>query len=388
LWLAALALLVAACGEGEGSDTTAGATTTEGAPGTTAAGATTTEGAPGTTAAECTEPVDVRLQLQWFAQSQFAGYYVALDNGFYEEECLNVEILEGGVDIVPQQVLATGGAEFGIAWVPKALVSREGGADIVNIAQVFERSGTLQVSWADSGITEPADWAGKKVGNWGFGNEFEVLAAIAKFDVQDVELVAQDFTMNALLNDEIDAAEAMIYNEYAQVLEAVNPDTGELYQPEDLSVIDYNEIGTAMLQDALWVNADWIAAEGNEDVAIRFLTASFKGWIHCLDNFDDCVQVVLNNGSTLGQSHQEWQLNEILGLIFPATNGIGVMNSALWDQTLAVATEQITELQGVEIPDGVYRTDLAEAAIERLGDADVTGSGFERREIVLQEGGN
>jgi len=388
LWLAALALLVAACGEGEGSDTTAGATTTEGAPGTTAAGATTTEGAPGTTAAECTEPVDVRLQLQWFAQSQFAGYYVALDNGFYEEECLNVEILEGGVDIVPQQVLATGGAEFGIAWVPKALVSREGGADIVNIAQVFERSGTLQVSWADSGITEPADWAGKKVGNWGFGNEFEVLAAIAKFDVQDVELVAQDFTMNALLNDEIDAAEAMIYNEYAQVLEAVNPDTGELYQPEDLSVIDYNEIDTAMLQDALWVNADWIAAEGNEDVAIRFLTASFKGWIHCLDNFDDCVQVVLNNGSTLGQSHQEWQLNEILGLIFPATNGIGVMNSALWDQTLAVATEQITELQGVEIPDGVYRTDLAEAAIERLGDADVTGSGFERREIVLQEGGN
>jgi NitT/TauT family transport system substrate-binding protein len=388
LWLAALALLVAACGEGEGSDTTAGASTTE-APGTTAAGATTTEGAPGTTAAEeCTEPVDVRLQLQWFAQSQFAGYYVALDNGFYEEECLNVEILEGGVDIVPQQVLATGGAEFGLAWVPKALVSREGGADIVNIAQVFERSGTLQVSWADSGITEPADWAGKKVGNWGFGNEFEVLAAIAKYDVQDVELVGQDFTMNALLNDEIDAAEAMIYNEYAQVLEAVNPDTGELYQPEDLSVIDYNEIGTAMLQDAVWVNAAWIAEEGNEDVAIRFLTASFRGWIHCLDNFDECVQVVLNNGSTLGQSHQEWQLNEILGLIFPATNGIGVMNSALWDQTVEVATQHIPELQGKEIPAEAYRTDLAEAAIANLGDADVTGAGYERREIELQEGGS
>lgn len=368
LWLSALAIVLAACGDG-------GETGGEG--GGTAA-----------PAEDCTEPDPVRLQLQWFAQSQFAGYYVALDNGFYEAQCLDVEIIEGAVEIVPQQVLATGGAEFGLAWVPKALVSREGGADIINIAQVFERSGTLQVAWADSGIEEPADWAGKKVGNWGFGNEFELLAAIAKYEVPDVELVAQDFTMNSLLNNEIDAAEAMIYNEYAQVLEATNPDTGELYTPDDLSVIDYNEIETAMLQDAVWVNADWIAEEGNEDIATRFLTASFQGWVHCLENFDGCVEVVLNNGSTLGQSHQEWQLNEILGLIFPATNGIGVMNEDLWDQTVAIATEQITELQGVEIPDEVYRTDLAQAAVDALGDADVTGSGYERREIELQEGGS
>jgi NitT/TauT family transport system substrate-binding protein len=255
---------------------------------------------------------------------------------------------------------------------------------------VFERSGTLQVSWADSGITSPADWEGKRVGNWGFGNEYEVLAAIEKFDVTVGELVAQDFTMNALLNDEIDAAEAMIYNEYAQVLEAVNPDTGELYTPEDLSVIDYNDpdVATAMLQDGLWVTADWIAEEGNEDIATRFLTASFQGWIHCLDNFDECVEVVLNNGSTLGQSHQEWQLNEILGLIFPATNGIGVMNQELWDQTITIANEQVVELQGVEIPSEVFRTDLAEAAVAALGDADVNGEGYERREIELQEGGS
>ena len=370
MWLSMLAIVLAACGDG-------GETGGEG-DGTTVP------------AEECTEPDPVRLQLQWFAQSQFAGYYVALDNGFYEEQCLEVEILEGAVEIVPQQVLATGGAEFGIAWVPKALVSREGGADIVNIAQVFERSGTLQVSWADSGIEAPEDWAGKKVGNWGFGNEFEVLAAIEKFQVPDVELVAQDFTMNALLNNEIDAAEAMIYNEYAQVLEAVNPETGELYQPDDLSVIDYNHesVATAMLQDGLWVTADWIAEEGNADVATRFLTATFQGWIHCLDNFDECVDVVLANGSTLGASHQQWQLNEILGLIFPATNGIGVMNEDLWDQTLSIATEQIAELQGVDIPDDVYRTDLAQAAVDALGDADVSGSSFERREIELQEGGS
>jgi len=367
LGLAAMALVLAACGDETG--------TPDGEGGTTAP------------AEECTEPDPVRLQLQWFAQSQFAGYYVAQDLGFYEDQCLDVTILEGAVEIVPQQVLATGGAEFGLAWVPKALVSRDAGADIVNIAQVFERSGTLEVSWADSGITEPADWAGKTVGNWGFGNEFELTAAINRFGVEDVELVGQDFTMTALLNDELDAAEAMIYNEYAQVLEAVNPDTGELYQPEDLSVIDFNEVGTAMLQDAVWVNAEWIAEEGNEDIAVRFLTASFQGWIHCLDNFDECVEVVLDNGSTLGQSHQEWQLNEILALIFPATNGIGVMNQELWDQTVDVSTSEIPELEGKEIPDEAYRTDLAEAAIANLGDMDTSGDGYERRVIELREGG-
>jgi len=367
LWLAAMALIVAACGDGAGTPDGEGGTTVP------------TE--------ECTEPDPVRLQLQWFAQSQFAGYYVAKDLGFYEDQCLDVTILEGAVEIVPQQVLATGGAEFGLAWVPKALVSRDAGADIVNIAQVFERSGTLEVSWADSGITEPADWAGKTVGNWGFGNEFELTAAINRFDVEDVELVGQDFTMTALLNNELDAAEAMIYNEYAQVLEAVNPDTGELYQKEDLNVIDFNEVGTAMLQDAVWVDAEWIAEEGNEDIAVRFLTASFQGWIHCLDNFDECVEVVLSNGSTLGQSHQEWQLNEILALIFPATNGIGVMNQELWDQTVDVATSEIPELEGKEIPAEAYRTDLAEAAITNLGDMDTSGEGYERRVIELREGG-
>ncbi|HJR92544.1 MAG TPA: ABC transporter substrate-binding protein [Acidimicrobiia bacterium] len=341
----------------------------------------------GGSAEDCEQVDEVRLQLQWVAQSQFAGYYAALDEGLYADRCLDVTILEGAVDIVPQQVLASGGAEFGIAWVPKALVSREAGADIVNIAQVFQRSGTLMVSWKDSGITSPEDWAGKKVGNWGFGNEYELTAAIEAFDVQDVELVAQDFTMAALLNREIDAAEAMTYNEYAQVLEAVNPDTGELYQPEDLDVINFNEVGTAMLQDAIWVNSAWIA--DNEDVAQRFLEASFEGWAHCRDNFDACVEIVLANGSTLGASHQAWQLNEINDLIWPSPDGIGVMDEGLWDQTVEIATTQIPDLAGVEIGDDAYRTDLATAAVATLEEegVDVNGADFEKVEVTLNEAG-
>lgn len=358
--MAAMAIVATACGSGEGIGT-----------------------------GECDTVDEVRVQLQWVAQSQFAGYFVAKDLGFYEDECLDVEILEGAVEIVPQTVLATGGAEFGLAWVPKALVSNEQGAGIVNIAQVFERSPTLMVAFADSGIESPEDFAGKTVGNWGFGNEYELTAAIAKSGVQDVNLVSQAFDMLAFLNGEIDVAEAMIYNEYAQVLEAVNPDTGELYQPEDLNVIDFNEVGTAMLQDAIWVNGDWIAEEGNEDIATRFLKATFRGWIHCLDNFDECVEVVLDNGSTLGESHQAWQLNEILGLIFPSTNDIGVMNESLWDQTVEVATGQIEELKGATISDDAYRTDLAQAAVDALKGAglDVSGESYERRTIELLPGG-
>lgn len=361
--LAALGLIAAACGGGDGLGS----------------------------AEDCESVDEVRLQLQWVAQAQFAGYYVAEDLGFYDDECLDVTILEGAVEIVPQQVLASGGAEFGLAWVPKALVSNQvDGVDIVNIAQVFERSGTLMVSFADKGVTSVEDFAGLRVGNWGFGNEYELTAAMESAGIRDeVTDVAQSFDMLALLNGEIDVAEAMIYNEYAQVLESVDPDTGSLYQPSDLNVIDFNDVGTAMLQDAVWVNRDWIEADGNEDIAERFLKASFRGWAHCLDNFDECVDVVLDNGSTLGQSHQEWQLNEILGLVFPATNGIGVMNQTLWDQTVSVATSQIPELAGATISADTFRTDIAEAAVAALEDAglDADGSGYERREVTLTEGG-
>jgi len=342
------------------------------------------------TNADCTTLTPIKLQLQWVVQSQFAGYFAAVDQGFYEAECLDVTILQGAVDIVPQQVLASGQAEFAIAWVPKALVSRQQEADIVNIAQVFQRSGTLEVSWADSGITEPADWEGKKVGTWGFGNEFELLAAMTKAGLDpatDVEIVQQPFNMELLLNREIDAAQAMTYNEYAQVLEATNPETNELYQPEDLSVINFNDVGTAMLQDAIWANAAWLAEAGNEDVAVRFLRASFRGWIYCRDNFDACVDIVLENGPTLGRGHMTWQLNEINKLIWPSPDGLGVMNLELWDQTVEVATSQLV----IAAPpsDGAFRSDLAQQAVDALeGDgADATGAGYTPRVVEITPNG-
>lgn len=338
------------------------------------------------------ELIPVRLQLQWVAQSQFAGYYAAQAQGFYEDEGLDVTILEGAVEIVPQQVVAAGDAEFGIAWVPKMLASREAGADLVNIAQVFQRSGTVQVAWADSGIESVADWAGKRVGTWGFGNEWEVFAALRMNDIdpddpEQVTIVQQPFDMSLLLNREIDVAQAETYNEWAQLLEATNPETGELYQPEDFTVFDYNDIGTAMLQDHVFTRESWLAEEGNEDIALRFLRASFRGWIFCRDNFDECVQIVLDNGPTLGEGHMRWQLNEINDLIWPSPDGIGVMNDDLYQQTVDISMDfgVLTEAPD----DAALRTDLAEQAVNDLEaeGLDVRGEGFEKRDVEVTPGG-
>ena len=340
---------------------------------------------------EPAELTEVSLQLQWFTQAQFAGYYAARDLGFYNDVGLDVTILEGGVDIVPASVLDSGAADFAVSWVPRGLVPREEGANITNIAQVFQRSATLQVSFAGSGINSVGDLAGRTVGNWGFGNEFELLAGLRKngLDPQsDVTLVQQNFDMLALISGDIDAAQAMIYNEYAQVLETINPDTGELYQPEDLNIINWNDEGTAMLQDALWADADRLESDADyRDVAVRFVEASIRGWAHCRDNSDACVDVVLNNVPTLGESHQAWQLNEISSLIWPSPLGAGVMDPDLWTQTVDVATGE--SILSAAPDDGAYRTDIAEEALANLRDQgiDVIGSGFERVVVELREGG-
>ena len=338
------------------------------------------------------EAATVRLQLQWAPQAQFAGYFAAAAEGYYEAENLQVEILDGGPDVVPHLVgSAENGPEFTISWVPKVLEGRAGNppSDLVNIAQIFQRSGPRSVSWKDSNITSPADFAGKKVGVWDFGNDHEVIAAARKAGLEpneDYERVIQPFDMALLLGRQIDVAEAMIYNEYAQVLEAVNPDTGELYQPEDLNVINYNDEGTAMLQDALFARASWLAQEGSEDIAVRFLRASFRGWIFCRENADACIQHTVDQGSTLGAGHQAWMMNEINPLIWPSPNGIGIMDAGLWQQTVDVSLE--AGIIPAAPPEDAYRTDLAEAALEGLADLDTTGTSFQKGTVTVTEGGD
>ena len=353
---------------------------------------------PAADAATCETVDDVSVQLQWFTQAQFAGYYAAQDMGYYEDMCLTVDIVEGGFDITPQVQLANGDVDFATAWVPKALATREAGANIVNIAQVFQRSGTLQVSFADSGITSPADFAGKKIGNWGFGNEFEIFAALGAEGLDpatDVELIGQQFDMVALLEGEIDAAEAMTYNEYAQVLEAENPDTGELYTPDDFNVISYEDVGVGMLQDSIWADGDKLANDpAYKDKATRFVAASMEGWAYCRDNIEGCRDIVLAKGSTLGESHQLWQMNEVNKLIWPSPNGVGFIDPAAWDQTVEIS-QSTPNLEGSTVltappTDGAFTNEIVEAAWALLGgmDLDLFGPDYAPTDVTLNPGGS
>ena len=213
---------------------------------------------------ECDTPTPVTLQLQWFTQAQFGGYFAAIDQGFYEDQCLDVEILEGGVDIVPQHAARRRRRRLRHRLGAQGAADREPGADIVNIAQIFQRSGTLQVSFKDAGITSPDDFAGKNDRQLGLRQRVRDLrrtrARPVSIPPPTSRSCSSSSTWSVCSSGDIDAAEAMTYNEYAQVLEAVNPDTGELYTPEDFNVVSYEEVGVGMLQDAIWADAERLAS--------------------------------------------------------------------------------------------------------------------------------
>jgi NitT/TauT family transport system substrate-binding protein len=374
--LAALSLVVAACGGSSSStDTTVAAATPE----------------------ECVTPTPVKLQLQWFTQAQFAGYYAALENGYYKDMCLDVTILEGAVDISPQTVLANGEADFAVSWVSKALAAREGGANIVDVAQVFQRSGTLQVSFKDAAIATSADFKGKKIGNWGYGNEFEIFAALTKAGLDpaaDVTLVQQQFDMSGLLAGDIDAAEAMTYNEYAQVLETMNPATKALYTADDLNVVSYEDEGVGMLQDAIWADGHRLFDTDYNATAVKFVAASLMGWAFCRDNAQACTDIVVAKGSKLGATHQLWQMNEVNKLIWPAPAGVGMIDEAAWTRTVDLS-QNAKNLEGgtvlTKAPDAAAHTnEIVTAALALLTakGIDINGAAFAPITVTLTEGGN
>jgi NitT/TauT family transport system substrate-binding protein len=318
----------------------------------------------------------VTLQLKWVTQAQFAGYYAAKAKGYYKQQGLDGNIKVGGPDIIPEQVVAGGQAQFGLDWLPNLLSTRDQGTNLVNIAQVFTRSGMTQLTWKDTGLDTIGKLRDKKVGNWLGGNEWELFAALTRAGMdpvhnKNVTIVKQPFDMELFLKRQIDSASAMTYNELAQVLETTNPKTGKLYTLKDLNVIKMQNIGTGMLEDGIFVRGDWLNKGSNRDVATRFLTASFKGWIYCRDHAKDCVNIVLAQGPTLLRGHQTWQMNEINKLIWPNTLGIGVMNRSAftrsaqickqfgvikkapsaqaWTATLAKAADQRLRNQGVDV---------------------------------------
>jgi NitT/TauT family transport system substrate-binding protein len=332
----------------------------------------------------------VTIQLKWVTQSQFAGYYAAKAKGYYKQAGLDVNLKVGGPDIVNEQTVLSKQAEFGVNWFPSLLANREQGNDLVNIAQIYARSGTTEVTWKSDGINSFKKMRGKKFGVWIFGNEFEQRAALVKNGMdpdKDVQLVKQNFDMLAFLNHEIDAASAMTYNELAQVLETKNPDTGKLYTMNDLKVYKYSDLGTGMLQDGIFVRGDWIKDPKNQATAVKFLEATFKGWIYCRDHYRECTNIVVSQGTALPKGHQTWQMNEVNALIWPNKMGIGIMDPKEYAKTAKISLD----FKVIKKPasKASYRSDLARKAVANLRKQgiDVNGRGYKRAVVALKAGG-
>lgn len=302
-----LLLVATGCGSSSSSSSSDASAT----PAATAAPASTA--AP---AADATKPADgkldkLTLQLKWLPQSQFMGYYVAAAKGYYKEQGIDIKILPGGSDIIPEQQVYNGAADIGVTWVSSLLKYQSQGWGLVHVGQVFQKSALLLVSKASKGIKSPADLKGKKVGSWFGGNEYEIYALLEANKLnkdKDVKLVQQDYTMNQILKDQIDAASAMTYNEYGLLLESGLKDS-------DLSVINMNDAGVGMLEDCLFVNSDWI--KKNEDLYIRFLKASIKGWADACADPVAAGKTVYDVDKSVSLDHQTYMAKEIAKLTVP-----------------------------------------------------------------------
>jgi NitT/TauT family transport system substrate-binding protein len=274
---------------------------------------------------------DLTLQLKWVTQAQFAGYYVAAAKGFYEAEGLNVTILPGGPDVAPTQVIAGGGADVVIDWMPSALAAREKGLALVNIAQPFKQSGMMLTCLKESGVATPADFKGKTLGVWFGGNEYPFLNWMNKLglktDGSDVTVLKQGFNVDPLLQKQAACVSTMTYNEYWQVIDAG-------IKPEELVTFKYADEGVQTLEDGLYVMEDKLADPAFEDKMVRFVRASMKGWKYAEGNVDEAAQIVIDNDATGAQTieHQTRMMGEIAKL---TAGSNGALDEADYKATVA-----------------------------------------------------
>ena len=304
---------------------------------------------------------EVTLQLKWVTQAQFAGYYVALENGYYEDENLDVTIKAGGPDVAPAQVIAGGGADVVVDWMPSALSARENGLPLVNIAQPFKSSGMMLTCRRDAGVESTDDFAGKTLGVWFFGNEFPFLSWMAKLGLSvdggddGVTVLKQGFNVDPILSGQAACVSTMTYNEYWQIIDAG-------LTPEELIVFKYQDQGVATLEDGLYVLEENLADPEFSDRMVRFVRASMKGWKWAEENPDAAAEIVLEYDETGAQTieHQTRMMGEI-ALLTAGSNG--ALDVADYERTvqslLAGGDDPVISME----PSGAWTSAITDAAL-------------------------
>ena len=304
----------------------------------------------------------VTLQLKWVTQAQFAGYYVAKDKGFYEEEGLDVEIKPGGPDIAPAQVIAGGGADVIVDWMPSALATREKGVALVNIAQPFKSSGMMLTCLKESGVASPDDFKGKTLGVWFFGNEYPFLSWMSQLKIptdggaEGVTVLKQGFNVDPLIQKQAACISTMTYNEYWQVIDAG-------IKAEDLVTFKYEDQGVATLEDGLYVLEDKLADPAFKEKMVKFVRASMKGWKYAEENPDEAADIVLENDSTGAQTeaHQKRMMGEVAKL---TAGSDGSLDEADYKRTVASLLSGGSDPVISKEPEGAWTHAITDEALK------------------------
>ena len=304
----------------------------------------------------------ITLQLKWVTQAQFAGYYVAKDKGFYEAEGLDVDIKPGGPDIAPAQVLAGGGADVIVDWLPSALATREKGVPLVNIAQPFKSSGMMLTCLKETGVTKPDDFKGKTLGVWFFGNEYPFLSWMAHLKIpttggaDGVTVLKQGFNVDPLLQKQAACISTMTYNEYWQVIDAG-------IKPEELVTFKYEDEGVATLEDGLYVLEDKLKDAKFKEDMVKFVRASMKGWKWAEENPDDAADIVLENDASGAQTekHQKRMMGEVAKL---TAGSNGALDMADYERTVKTLLGGGSDPVITKEPEGAFTTEITDAALK------------------------
>ncbi|MDL2405354.1 ABC transporter substrate-binding protein [Rhizobium calliandrae] len=296
----------------------------------------------------------VTLQLKWVAQGQFGGYFVAKDKGFYKEEGLDVDIKPGGPDIAPEQVIAGGGADVIVDWMGGALVAREKGVPLINIAQPYDKSGLELICPKDGPVKTEADFKGHTLGVWFFGNEYPFFAWMHKIGLKTdggkdgVTVLKQSFDVQPLVQKQADCISVMTYNEYWQAVDAG-------FKPEDLIVFNYTKLGNDLLEDGLYVNETKLKDPKFKENMVKFVRASMKGWKYAVEHPDEAAGIVMDNGGQ-DENHQKRMMGEVAKLI-----GTGKLDEKLYDRTVeALLDQKIINKK----PTGAYTHEITDAALK------------------------
>lgn len=296
----------------------------------------------------------LRLQLKWVTQAQFAGYIVAKAKGFYTEENLDVSILPGGPNVAPEQVIAGGGADIIVDWMGGAAAARDKGVPLVNIAQPFKRSGLMLICPKENNINAVADFKGKTIGVWFFGNEYPFFAWMNKEGLStaeggDVKVLQQSFDIQPMIQKQADCIHVMTYNEYGQALDAG-------YGPDNLTIFSYTEMGNDLLEDGLYVMEDTLSDTARVDQYVRFVRASMKGWQYALENPDEAAQIVVDSDETGAAelAHQRYMVGEVSKLVDPNDPKL---DKAAYDRTVQALVDQKII---AKLPEGAFTTAITD----------------------------